>query len=233
MLNRLSAPHRWKQWLLLPLGCVLLGLVACEKNKSIDKQKAVDKYNANLFMSTIEIKDQPLMQTIEVRRAPTSSKYSTTKGERRKIGAHKDDLITIIDGKSVLNGRITNRMLTRFSTQPMSADTGVYSARLPVPAGGVSNLLQFVEQSITYPRSGIDARLEGKVWVNFIVNKYGQVTETSIRRGISSSEHPEAAEEMNAEALRVIKSFPRWVPGTCDGEPVGVAFTIPVTYALE
>ncbi|MBC6610349.1 TonB family protein [Hymenobacter sp. BT507] len=231
MLNRLSPPRRWKQWLLLPLGCVLLGLVACDKKVSTSSQKR-EKNTVDLFMSSIQLTDsKSLPQSIEVRKDPNSNTPRTARNWKRM--RNQRDFITVINGKSILNGRLTNRMLTRFASQPMSTDTGAYSAIFPVPAGGAPGLLQFVERNTTYPRSGIDAKLEGKVWVNFVVNKYGQVTETSIRRGITSAKYPDAAAEMNAEAVRVVKALPKWTPGTCDGEPAGVAFTIPVDYTLK
>lgn len=93
------------------------------------------------------------------------------------------------------------------------------------PDGGMAGLMQYLAENIRYPKKAQQEGTQGRVTVQFIVEKDGSISHTSILRGV----HP----ELDAEAMRVINTMPKWKPGTQRGEVVRVKYTIPVMFRLS
>lgn len=85
--------------------------------------------------------------------------------------------------------------------------------------------LAFVRQHIVYPESALHERVEGKVYVQFVVEADGTLTNAKVLRGLSA--------DCDKEALRVISEMPRWKPGKQNGRPVRVYFNLPVNFRIE
>jgi TonB family protein len=96
---------------------------------------------------------------------------------------------------------------------------------MPEYPGGSMGLRQFIAQSVKYPVEAQKKGTQGKVYVNFIVEKDGSVGMAKIARGVSP--------ELDAEALRVVKLLNNWVPGKQKGKPVRVSYTVPINFALQ
>lgn len=88
--------------------------------------------------------------------------------------------------------------------------------------GDTEALLAFLDATLQYP---IDVDAEGKVILRFIVTKDGTIDQAKVVRGV----HP----LLDAEALRVVKLMPKWIPGKQRGKPVPVWFTLPVAFKLK
>lgn len=93
----------------------------------------------------------------------------------------------------------------------------------PVFPGGMGSLHQWISANLRYPEVAQANGIQGRVLVQFVVNKDGHVSDAKILRG---------REELNAEALRLVRSMPRWTPGTMNGHPVSVYFTLPLSFKL-
>lgn len=96
---------------------------------------------------------------------------------------------------------------------------------MPEYPGGQAAMLKFIVKNIEYPTIAQENRVAGKVYVRFVVNKDGSISDVKSVRGISP--------ELNQEAIRVIKMMPKWKPGTQRGEPVRVTFTLPINFTLK
>ena len=96
---------------------------------------------------------------------------------------------------------------------------------MPQFPGGADAMEQFINDNITYPPEATAKRIQGKVYVQFIVEKDGSLSDINIRRG--------AHELLNEEAIRVIKLMPKWKPGSMRGKTVRVRYTIPITFGLS
>ena len=94
----------------------------------------------------------------------------------------------------------------------------------PAYPGGEKALYSYLSEEMKYPESSRQQGVEGRVYVQFIVDSYGDVTEAKVVKG----EH----EALNAEALRVVQNMPAWQPGTQAGTPVKVKMVMPVTFKL-
>ncbi len=93
--------------------------------------------------------------------------------------------------------------------------------------GGTSELMKFLQNNLKYPENAKAKGIQGTVFVSFVVEKDGSISNSSILRGI------ENGADLDAEAIRVVKMMPNWVPGKQRGEAVRVQFTLPIRYVLE
>lgn len=96
---------------------------------------------------------------------------------------------------------------------------------MPQFPGGPSALFEFISKNIQYPKEAEDANLQGRVIISFVVEKDGSVSNAKVVRPIDPL--------LDAEALRVVNSMPKWIPGKQNGEAFRVKYTIPVTFRVE
>lgn len=90
--------------------------------------------------------------------------------------------------------------------------------------GGQRALLDWVQTNMVYPPSAIEAGKQGKVIVQFVVKSDGTIGETKVVRSKS--------EDLDNEALRIVRSLPRFTPGTLSGVPTDVWYTLPIIFKL-
>lgn len=90
--------------------------------------------------------------------------------------------------------------------------------------GGESAMYKWLQDNIIYPAAASEEGVQGKVTVQFIVEKDGSITHVQVVRG----KHP----ALDAEAARVIRKMPRWTPGRNNGQPVRVTYHFPVQFKL-
>jgi len=91
--------------------------------------------------------------------------------------------------------------------------------------GGNTALMKYLGNNIRYPSSARRMGIEGKVMIQFVVNQAGEIADVKVLRGLSG--------DCDNEAMRVIKSMPKWKPGRQGGRPVKVQMVVPVNYRLE
>ena len=96
---------------------------------------------------------------------------------------------------------------------------------MPLFPGGDLGLMKFIQKNVKYPAIAKEYNITGKVYVSFIVDRQGKVTNVKIVRGVDKN--------LDAEALRVVSSLPRYTPGRQRGKAVRVMFTIPINFTLN
>lgn len=96
---------------------------------------------------------------------------------------------------------------------------------MPSFKGGDKALINFLVRNVKYPPIARENGMQGKVYVTFIIDKEGYVTEVRILRGVSP--------ELDAEAIRVVNLLPKWKPGYMDGIPVKVQYNLPINFTLR
>ena len=96
---------------------------------------------------------------------------------------------------------------------------------MPEFPGGDLGLMKYIQKNVKYPPIAKEYNITGKVYVQFIVDKSGTVTNVKVVRGVDKN--------LDAEAVRVVKSLPKYKPGKQRGKPVRVMFTIPITFTLN
>lgn len=96
---------------------------------------------------------------------------------------------------------------------------------MPQFPGGPNELMKYLSENTKYPESAKANKIEGRVFVSFVIEKDGSVTNAEVMRGIGK--------ECDAEALRVVSSMPKWQPGTQSGEAVRCRFTVPFIFKFN
>ena len=95
----------------------------------------------------------------------------------------------------------------------------------PMFPGGMEEMMKFLQQNIKYPTEAQEQGKQGRVIVQFVVNKDGSISNDSVVRSVDPL--------LDAEALRVVRSMPNWKPGKQRGKEVRVRFTLPVSFRLS
>lgn len=97
---------------------------------------------------------------------------------------------------------------------------------MPQFKGGVDSLIQYIRQHLVYPERERKKKIEGTVYVKFIIDKEGKIKQPQIIRSVPKSKN------FDHEVIRVIRSMPDWTPGKQNGHPVDTEFNLPIQFKL-
>ena len=97
--------------------------------------------------------------------------------------------------------------------------------QMPQFPGGEAALMKYLQSHINYPPMAAENNVQGKVVVQFVVDKTGKVGEVKVVRSVDK--------DLDREAVRVCKSLPKFTPGRQNGQAVSVWYTLPVTFKLQ
>lgn len=92
------------------------------------------------------------------------------------------------------------------------------------PTGDIPSLLKWIASHIEYPQSALDNGVQGKVVLRFVVEKDGSIGDILVARKVDPA--------LDKEAVRVLKSMPKWTPGKQRGKPVRSYFTLPISFTI-
>ena len=95
----------------------------------------------------------------------------------------------------------------------------------PSYPGGDAALMEYLNNNISYPAIAQEMNIQGKVTCSFVVGKDGSIQDVRVERSVDGS--------LDKEAVRVIKSMPRWIPGRQGGNAVKVKYYLPVSFRLQ
>jgi protein TonB len=96
---------------------------------------------------------------------------------------------------------------------------------MPEFPGGNGALMSYLAKNIKYPPLAKESGIQGKVFINFVVEPDGSISHVKVLRGIGGG--------CDEEAVRVVKNMPKWKPGMQRGKPVRVSFNLPVKFTLQ
>lgn len=208
----------------------------------IDERNWVDRYNKDsksylaqfdLTQMNIEaikvLKEDEAKSTYGERAANGAMKFylkGTTKKEvmdamRQHKGEEEPLLVQLI--KKSEDGSVSVESITKKTTE--EGEIFQVVEEQPMFPGGMEEMMKFLQQNIKYPKEAQEQGKQGRVIVQFVVNKDGSISNDSIVRSVDPL--------LDAEALRVVRSMPNWTPGKQKGKPVRVRFTLPVTFHLN
>ena len=97
--------------------------------------------------------------------------------------------------------------------------------QMPEYPGGQAALFEYLSKIIKYPADAEKKKVEGKVFVTFVVDSDGKITDVSLLKKVFPS--------LDAEAIRVISAMPNWIPGRQKGQAVRVKYTVPIMFRLK
>ena len=140
------------------------------------------------------------------------------------------DMVLPVVGEEILEGEIIEN---QDSTQNYASDAKMEDEdmilgmmeRMPQFPGGDDALYEFIYKNLKYPQTAKERKIQGKVYVQFTVDKDGAIINPRVVRDIGGG--------CGEEALRVVKMMPKWIPGEQSGKVVSMGFTLPFRFTLE
>ena len=111
--------------------------------------------------------------------------------------------------------------------KPTTHKVYTYVEQMPqLPGGGGPEaIVSAIQRHVTYPSRALLAQVEGRIFVNFVVNPDGRVEKIKILKGLVS--------DCDSVVVQAVKQLPRFSPGRLKGQAVWVQFTVPVTFRIE
>lgn len=232
-----------KALLTLPLFALLL-FANCKSNGqnkvSAEKAEIAETTTDNEKLTTIKIGEESYVSFADPMEISLDGKdytldINSVKNEKTfKLGDHKvvaknnhderNSYTVTVDGEPFDIKYIVNMIFDE--TDESGDDDEVYGAVdvMPEYFGGVNAMFDFIQKNVNYPESAKKKGIEGRVFVQFVVEKDGSLSSFQVLRGVN--------DELNDEAIRVLKMMPKWKPGMKDGKPVRVQYTMPFKFQL-
>ena len=108
-----------------------------------------------------------------------------------------------------------------------TVDSKVYDVaeKLPEYPGGMEAMMKFLSENVHYPEEAYKSGVQGRVLVNFIIEKDGSISNVHVIKKVNDN--------LDAEAVRVVSAMPKWTPGMQEGKVVRVKYTLPITFRLN
>ncbi|WP_373514651.1 TonB family protein [Persicitalea sp.] len=143
-------------------------------------------------------------------------RVAMTPGEGQTSQTNGAFFMTSPDGK-------TFRAISQASTYNGETIFTVVEEQPQFP-GGIDAMHKFLGDNVKYPEAARRAKVQGRVFLNFVVTKEGEIKNVTILKGIGFG--------IDEEALRVMDKMPRWIPGKQDGKPLNVRYNLPIAFEL-
>lgn len=179
-------------------------LVSIEQYSNYEKKIKSGKsftYHSNLkFKSIINFKDGKFHDTLQ-------TFYSD--GKLRRLEIYKE-------------GKMISRKCYGTDGQDTIYFPYEMMARYP---GGENAMIQYLKKNTIYPKKARKNEIEGTVYINFIVNKSGDLVKIKVAKSVDPL--------LDEEAIRVVSNMGKWIPGEIDGEKISLYFTLPIKFKLQ
>jgi protein TonB len=135
-----------------------------------------------------------------------------------------DDDLVIMDSETSQEAQVDFQVAVE-EEEREDAQVFMVVEEMPVFPGGDAALQKYLSTSVKYPTIAQENGIQGKVYIQFVINQKGEVTNATLLRGVDPS--------LDREALRVVQAMPKWKPGQQRGRPVRVSYTVPINFVLQ
>jgi protein TonB len=182
-----------------------------EPEKVVEKVKSSIKFTAPVIKKDNEVKEEDEIKLDEVEKSDKAVGAFTVEGN--------DEV-----GGDVLKAKEEIAPPPE-PEKPKEEDTKIFDVVEQMPSFPGGNVMAWLSQNLKYPVIAAENGVQGRVVVQFVVEKDGSVTDVHAVKKVDPS--------LDKEAERVVKSMPKWIPGKQNGSPVRVKYTLPVTFKLQ
>lgn len=187
-------------------------IIKQEPEKVVEHVKSSVKFTAPIIKKDSEVKEEDEIKLDEVQKSEKAVGALTVEGNDEVGGAvlkAKEDIAAPEPPKHVVE------------------ETKIFTVveQMPMYPGGDAALMGYLRDNIKYPTVAAENGVQGRVVVGFVVERDGSITDVNILRGVDPS--------LDREAMRVVKSMPRWNPGKQNGSAVRVKYQVPVSFRLQ
>ena len=187
-------------------------IIKQEPEKVVEQVKSSVKFTAPIIKKDSEVKEEDEIKLDEVQKSDKAVGAFTVEGNDEVGGAvlkAKEDIAAPEPPKHVVE------------------ETKIFTVveQMPMFPGGNGALMGYLRDNIHYPTVAAENGVQGRVVVGFVVERDGSITDVNILRGVDPS--------LDREAMRVVKSMPKWTPGKQNGSAVRVKYQVPVSFRLQ
>ena len=187
-------------------------IIKQEPEKVVEQVKSSVKFTAPVIKKDSEVNEEDEIKLDEVQKSDKAVGAFTVEGNDEVGGAvlkAKEDIAAPEPPKHVVE------------------ETKIFTVveQMPMFPGGDAALMGYLRDNIHYPTVAAENGVQGRVVVGFVVERDGSITDVNIIRSVDPS--------LDREAMRVVKSMPRWTPGKQNGSAVRVKYQVPVTFRLQ
>ena len=187
-----------------------------EQPKIEIERQVVEKVKSSVKFTAPEIKkDDEVNPEDEIKSQDDLSKTNTA------IGSFD------VKGNDEEGGEVLKAQQVAIDEAPKEEETKVFDVveQMPSFPGGDAELMKFLSTHIKYPVVAEENGIQGRVIATFVVERDGSITDVKVIKSVDPS--------LDKEAIRVLKSMPKWIPGKQNGSTVRVKYTVPVTFRLQ
>ena len=183
-----------------------------EPEKVVEQVKSSVKFTAPVIKKDEEVKEEDEIKLDEVQKSDKAVGAFTVEGNDEVGGAvlkAKEDIAAPEPPKHVVE------------------ETKIFTVveQMPMFPGGDAALMGYLRDNMHYPTVAAENGVQGRVVVGFVVERDGSITDVNVLRSVDPS--------LDREAMRVVKSMPRWQPGKQNGSAVRVKYQVPVSFRLQ
>ena len=183
-----------------------------EPEKVVEQVKSSVKFTAPIIKKDEEVKEEDEIKLDEVQKSDKAVGAFTVEGNDEVGGAvlkAKEDIAAPEPPKHVVE------------------ETKIFTVveQMPMFPGGDAALMGYLRDNMHYPTVAAENGVQGRVVVGFVVERDGSITDVNVIRSVDPS--------LDREAMRVVKSMPRWTPGKQNGSAVRVKYQVPVAFRLQ
>ena len=183
-----------------------------EPEKVVEQVKSSVKFTAPIIKKDSEVKEEDEIKLDEVQKSD------------KAVGAFT------VEGNDEVGGAVLKAKEEIAAPEPpkhVVEETKIFTVveQMPMYPGGDAALMGYLRDNIKYPTVAAENGVQGRVVVGFVVERDGSITDVNILRGVDPS--------LDREAMRVVKSMPRWNPGKQNGSAVRVKYQVPVSFRLQ
>jgi len=213
-----------KKLMFMQIGLIISLLVAwlAFEHKSYDKREI----DPSLLNRTVEVEEEmvEITKQEEPKPQPVEMPKQTTQLEIVEDDVEVEDIEinAEIDQTEVMEEYVAPEIEEE---EVVEAEVFTIVEEMPSYPGGDLKMYEYLGKNIKYPQIARESGIQGRVFVNFVVEPDGSVSNVKVLRGIGGG--------CDEEAIRVVKSMPKWKPGKQRGKAVRVSYTLPVVFKLQ
>lgn len=209
------------------LTFILIGLIislavawAVFEIKSYDKRELAD------IGRTVEVVEEEMVEitTQEQKPQPVEVPKQTTQIQVVEDDVEVEDveINAEVDQNEVIEEYVAPEIV---EDEVVEAEIFTVVEQMPEFPGGMNRLAEYLATNIRYPQLARESGIQGRVFINFVVEADGSVTNVRVIRSLGGG--------CDEEAMRVVRNMPRWTPGRQRGRAVRVSYNLPVNFRLQ
>lgn len=192
--------------------------------------KSYDKRTLDELQRTVEVIEEEMVEITKQEQPkvqPPAPKPQVT-----QIQVVEDDVE--VEDEIDINAEVSQEeVIEEYDYQPqeieeeqiVEAEIFIVVEEMPQFPGGDAKLYEYIQKNLKYPMMARESDIQGRVFVNFVVEPDGSISKVNVMRGIGGG--------CDEEAVRVIESMPKWKPGKQRGSAVRVSYTVPIIFKLQ